>query len=104
MKPYYLSGSISNGGTKEPSFERFNETAQDMRQHGFKVINPAEMQVGWVERLPRFWGWIVYMTRDLAILFFRRPNLIMLKGWEQSRGAKIENRFAYKIKLNIEYE
>lgn len=104
MTPYYLSGSISDGGRKEPSFERFNEKAEELRLKGYKVINPAEMQVGWVEKLPRFYGWIVYMTRDLSILFFRRPQMMMLRGWEGSRGARIERRFALRIGLNISYE
>ena len=97
-KSVYLSGSISNGGTKESTFERFNEAAARLRAEGRTVHNPAE----WEQKENRPWEW--YLGRDLMLILNERPTLYMLKGWEVSQGARLEKTFAELLHLPITYE
>lgn len=101
----YLSGSISNGGTKESTFERFFEAEERLKAKGFEVINPARMQDPKIEVLDdSVEKWIRYMARDIKILIEERPTMYFLKGWEKSVGANIEHFKAKELGLTIEYE
>ena len=94
---YYLSGSISNGGTKESTFERFYEAEARLQKLGHEVINPARMEEGNK-------SWAEYLERDLGIILKQEPTLYMLKGWRKSKGARLERTVAKFLKLDIEYE
>ena len=98
MKTYYLSGSISNGGTKKSSFERFNEAEEKLKSEGHTVYNPAS----WEQKEERAWEW--YLARDLMLILKEKPTLYMLQGWEVSQGARLEKQWAELLNLDIEYE
>ncbi len=95
---YYLSGSISNGGTKKSTFERFYEAAKRLRQEGNIVFNPPE----WEQVEEMSWEW--YLARDTKLIFDEKPVLYMLVGWEVSSGARLEFWFARLLGLTIEFE
>jgi len=97
-RPRYLSGSISNGGTKAPSFEGFFEAEARLKEEGFEVLNPAR----WEQEEIRTWEW--YLARDLKLIYETRPVMYMLKGWELSQGARLEKAWAELLKLDVEYE
>ena len=96
-RPRYLSGSISNGGTKAPSFEGFFEAEARLKEEGFEVLNPAR----W-EQEEKEWSW--YLARDLKVILDRKPVMYMLKGWELSQGARLEKAWAELLKLDVVYE
>lgn len=63
----------------------FNRVAQVIRQAGFQVFNPAE--------LDQTAQWQELMKVCLAELV-RKDAIVLLEGWENSRGAKIEKYVA----------
>ena len=81
---------------------RFSEADKILRKHGYGVINPCRV---W----PCRWPWIyramecalgkrltyaVILAYDLILIMTRADGIAMLPGWEQSRGARIENYVA----------
>jgi hypothetical protein len=88
---YYLSGPIAGDPeTKERNIERFIKAAADLRARGYKILSPIEVNAG--EMNPdaaREWAW--YMRRDVeAMMDDSVEGIIMLPGWEFSRGAQTE--------------
>ena len=94
-RPRYISGSISNGGTKEPSFEGFNEAEKRLREEGFEVLNPAR----WEQEEIRTWEW--YLARDLKLIYDKKPVLYMLRGWEVSQGARLEKEWSWYLARDL---
>lgn len=81
---WYLSGPM----TGLPDFNRpaFHQAAAVVRAAGQTVWNPAAL-------CPPGLGWKAAMRIDLVALK-RAEGLILLPGWERSRGARIERRRA----------
>lgn len=87
----YISGRIT--GVKNYS-EPFNEAERKLTTMGFEVFNPCSM--GEVDG----WQWSDYMKKDLAALM--SCNFIYpLKGWRQSRGARLEMKIAKKLNIPV---
>lgn len=95
---YYLSGKISNGGSEASTFDQFNEEETRLVAEGHEVFNPAKLEV----EGGASWEW--YLSRDLKYIYENRPTMFMLKGWEQSQGARLECEFAKLLGLTIEYK
>ena len=87
------------------NFERFFYFASFLKQGGYKVINPAQIDCekmlgGWVytdEQYPNILLADLNLIKDVDALF-------MLKGWEKSPGAKAEHALASAIGKGIYYE
>lgn len=97
----YISGQIS--GLKPLVYKgrfrkAFNELAIHYGVHPADIINPANIG----DLFPSF-DHDDYMAIDLSLLS-RCENIYMLKGWENSEGAKIEKDFAEKNNIAIFYE
>jgi hypothetical protein len=92
FRTVYVSGPM----TGIPDFNRaaFNAQAARLRALGFEVENPAES--------PHCDSWQAYMRLDIARLMLC-DWILMLPGWEWSRGAKIEHRLAEDIGLLVVY-
>lgn len=90
---YYLSGPMT--GIPEHNFPVFHEAAERLRILGFKVLNPAELGV--VEG----WDWADYLRRDLPYVC-RSQRVAVLRGWQQSRGARLEVHIARALELAID--
>ena len=93
----YLSGKISDGDKEESTFERFNEAESLLKSEGYEVFNPASF-----EEENRSWEY--YLARDLLWIVENEPTLYMLKGWEESKGARLEFELASLLELEIKYE
>lgn len=75
----YISGPMR--GIKDFNFPAFHRAAAYLRQqHGWWVLNPAEM--GDVAG----WGWPDYMRRDIVAVS-TADVVVLLDGWEGSKGA-----------------
>lgn len=110
----YLAGKMS--GIPEGNFPLFLRTAAKLRDYGFDVICPAEMDIeaGFDARGMTQEEVIAYLTpqrmreiirRDLdAILTLRPENhdfITLLPGWESSRGAGAEAYLAQWMGLEL---
>ena len=97
----YLSGPMS--GIPRSEYQRkFREAECILHRHGYGVINPCNV---WACR----WPWIynamewalgkqlayaAVLAYDLILLMTRADGIVMLPGWQASRGAQIENYVA----------
>ena len=82
----YISGPIS--GLPDGNRPAFAEMATTLRSKGWVVVNPHDLFAADVEE-----SWEGYMRKDLAALL-TCTHLVMLPGWEQSRGAQLEKLVA----------
>lgn len=97
----YISGPMTGIEPREYR-RRFCEAERILRKHGYGCINPCRV---WACRWPwiyRVMEWVlgkrlayaVVLCYDLLLLMTRADGIVMLPGWEQSRGAQIENYVA----------
>jgi hypothetical protein len=90
----YISGPMSNlPGFNYPAF---NRAAASLRSRGIRVENPAENDP------PTCGTWEGWMK--IAILqLLRCTSIVMLPGWENSRGARLEHELAVDLGMNITF-
>lgn len=97
----YLSGPMS-GVERADYVRRFREAERILRWHGYGVINPCRVWAcrwPWIYRAMEFClghskAYALILAYDLILLMTRADGIAMLPGWEQSRGAQIENYVA----------
>lgn len=99
---FYLAGPMS--GLPEFNFPAFREAAAEMRSWGVQIVSPAELDGAEVEaeaakshtgEFPsdgklagKTWGDM--LSRDLKIVIDDVVGIVLLPGWEESRGANLE--------------
>lgn len=95
----YISGPIT--GT-DNFVERFAMAEWMLRQKGYTVMNPASA-ARLSEMPPATTAWEEYMGDDLKMIA-TADAIYLLKGWENSRGAKIEYNVAVGMGKQIMHE
>lgn len=96
----YLSGKISDPDPikQRANLDLMNVKAKWLREKGLEVFNPAEWEEG-----DKSWEW--YLARDLKWIIDNKPNsLWMMKGWEESRGCRLEREWAELLGIKIDEE
>lgn len=94
-KVLYLSGPMT--GYPELNYPAFNEAEIKLLKEGWSVENPAS--IGVVEGAE----WEDYMTSAL-LQISKCGAMYMLKGWQMSRGACLEQLIAQNLNFKIIYE
>lgn len=76
----------------------FFSAAAIYRAAGHKVINPAELdsEIGTGE------PWDVYLRRDIVALS-TCDHIVMLPGWAESKGARLEHHIAEELGMDVTY-
>jgi len=104
LKKIYISGPISN----QPNLNReaFYQEAERIRTMGNQPVNPHGIGAEIENKLSHVWDfltedgkWREYMVEDIRALL-KCDAIHLLPGWENSRGAVIEEMIAEA--LNIE--
>lgn len=93
MKRIYISGPMT--GFPNHNFPAFHAAAQQWREAGWEVANPAENFSGRTD-LPRE----TYIRADVAMLA-QCDAIAVLPGWERSRGAQLEYLLARELGMMI---
>lgn len=94
MKCTYIAGPMT--GLPDFNYPAFNAVADSLRAEGVKVLNPAENPE------PPCKSWNGYMRMALAQLI-QCDTVVLLPGWEDSRGARIEAHLAEQLEMRIVY-
>lgn len=96
---WYLAGPMS--GIPQFNFPAFDAAAEKLRNIGHKVISPAELDDPVIRAecmaspdgapLKRSGGsWGHFLSRDVRIVADEVQGIILLNGWERSKGARLE--------------
>lgn len=94
-KKLFISGPVSCIPYKEAAI-RFNEYALLAHQIGFEPVNPIRLCCP-------LWSWWRCMAVCLWHLLWC-DAVLFLRGWDMSRGARIEHRVAEILGKVIMYE
>ena len=97
----YISGPMTGIEPREYR-RRFREAEAILRRHGYGCINPCRVwpcRFPWLYRLMnallgKRLTYAVILAYDLILLMTRADGIVMLPGWQASRGAQIENYVA----------
>lgn len=104
----YLSGPMS--GIPQYNFPAFTQAALVLRALGHEVLSPHELDTpeqvhaalastdGHTEDA----DWAAYLARDIVeISKFDPEAIVVLPGWEDSRGCKIETLIAHLLLCDV---
>jgi len=94
-KVVYIAGPMT--GLENYNFENFNRVAEKLRSEGWTVHNPAD------HGMSEGATWEDYMAIALTKVG-QRGVMYMLKGWQMSRGACLEQLIATNLNFKIIYE
>ena len=102
----YISGPMTSSDSEEQArnVQAFHDCATLLRASGCRPVNPARCwacRFKWLYRLmERVLGedgaYRTVLVYDLWLLS-RSDNICMIDGWQLSRGAKIEEGFAFRL-------
>ena len=91
----YISGPMT--GIKEWNFPEFYKAQRILVARGDKVFNPAQ------NSLECGFDYADFLRFDIqAILICSK--MYMLKGWQMSKGARLEHDIAEALGLEMEYQ
>ena len=94
----YLSGKIT-GREKEDYTRQFARAESFYKTGGFDVVNPVKIGEEILKQNPSA-TWNDFMQEDLKALR-TCTHIVLLEGWEESKGAKVEKAEAEKLGLEI---
>lgn len=109
MTRVYIAGPMS--GLPDLNFPAFHAAAAEYRKRGAFVINPAEMNGDIHAEIAKsakmtaeqyHAHWVKCMKKDINALL-TCDAIVMLDGWQKSRGAKLEHHIARNLGLTITY-
>lgn len=78
-------------GYPDLNYPEFNRLAGIIRSKGFRCLNPAEYPVN------ETWTQADYLRRDLIALLQFCDAIAVMKGWQDSWGAKLEVHVAREL-------
>lgn len=99
----FISGPMS--GYEDFNYPMFHEAGAYLKEHGHRFLSPAHGRFGHPRQPPEpheAKPWEYYMRESLKQLLFC-DHILMLPGWEKSRGACIEKELAKNLGMPIEY-
>lgn len=94
----YIAGPMT--GYEDYNFPAFYAKAAEERANGCTVINPAELDDQSEDGLDLPWDF--YLRRDLRVLADCN-RIVLLPGWEKSKGANLEVHIGKELGFEIVY-
>lgn len=98
MSRVYIAGPMT--GLPQHNIPAFDAAAQDLRERGYDVVSPAELDDQATRaaalaspdgrcKFDETWG--DFLARDVKIIADGRlEGIVVLPGWQGSRGARLE--------------
>lgn len=97
----YLGGPMS--GLPQFNFPAFDAASAHLREQGWDIVSPAELDEPAIREAalaspdgkpitcdpPR--SWMDFLARDLKIVVDQVEAIVLLPGWDRSRGAVLES-------------
>lgn len=93
MKKVYISGAIAGHDLVERK-AAFKAAERELSEMGFDPVNPFD------NGLPDEAHWREHMRADIALLL-GCDLIYMLRGWELSKGAKLEHDVATSCGIKV---
>jgi len=103
----YIAGPMSIRKNDCYNFHMFFYWQVTLERSGYTVINPAEMDCRkalYSEWYPKAEEYEEILSGDLKMIAERADWLFVLKGWEDSPGAKREIKKAEELGIPVFYE
>ena len=94
MKRIYIAGPMTN--MPALNFPAFHAEAARLRALGYEVANPAEINPDTTD------SWNTCMRRNIPELV-KCDGVVLLEGWERSRGASLEAHIAHSLGMRLVY-
>jgi hypothetical protein len=92
---HYLSGPMA--GYPENNFPAFQQAQDELTSLGYSVLSPHTINHGATVE------WADFLRRDIAIMVEHCSGIILLRGWPQSRGARLELSTAVALDWPVYY-
>lgn len=97
----YLGGPMT--GRPQFNFPAFDRAAARLREHGYTIVSPAELDdpetreaaLASPDGAPGTGShsgqtWADFLARDVKLIADKVTGIVLLDGWEESRGARLE--------------
>jgi hypothetical protein len=99
MKTYYLAGPMT--GLRQHNFPAFESAAKELRQQGYDIKSPHEIDFGETEEnRGRMLPYNYYLKESLKLLL-QCDGIVMLPQSHLSRGARIELELAKNCGMEV---
>ena len=92
----YISGQITSL-TQDKYRKAFNRATIDLGESGHEPVDPSLLGK------PEQYSWHYYMKKAIPQLC-ECDAIYMLRGWEKSKGARLEQVIAQGLDMNTFYE
>lgn len=93
----YIAGPMT--GIPKFNYPAFMLAEVELQSRGYEVLNPARInEVHNPERNEQDWKW--YMRHAIRMVL-DADAISLLKGWEDSKGARLERTIANNLDLHI---
>lgn len=95
---WYISGPMT--GIEEYNFPAFAKVADYLRERGLEVVSAHEVEHN-DNGVPGSLTWDEYLRGDLIEMLKKCNGIILLPGWESSKGAMVEFQLAQLLSFKI---
>lgn len=92
MTRVYVAGPMS--GIPDFNFPAFHAAADALRAAGYDVVSPAELH----DHTDRTWD---FYMRSALVAMLACDEVVLLPGWQHSRGARLERQVAEALEMTI---
>lgn len=89
----YISGPMS--GNENFNYHSFENASKRLKQLGYAVISPAQPAL-----LSSQYDW-KYCMRNSIDLLLKANSIVLLPGWESSKGANLELQIAQSLGYQV---
>lgn len=105
MKTIYISGPMKN--MTDGNMPAFDEAEKQLKQLGFDVLNPhaiseiVNMRFFEMGKIPEYED---YLREDIIQMLAKCEKVLVLPGWRNSKGSKLEIANALACGLDVFFD